>query len=40
MFPAEPIFIHGTKKITKGTRYRINCFLYNKDQDRDCCGSK
>ena len=40
MFPAEPIFIHGTKKVTKGTRYSINCFLYNKDQDRDCCSGK
>lgn len=28
IFPAEPIFVHGTKKITKGTRYSINCFLH------------
>ena len=27
MFPAEPIWIHGTEPITKGTRYAINCFL-------------
>jgi hypothetical protein len=30
LFPAEPIFVHGTKKITKGTRYSINCFLHSK----------
>tara|TARA_R110002153_G_scaffold15754_3_gene56030 strand:+ start:527 stop:1129 length:603 start_codon:yes stop_codon:yes gene_type:complete len=29
LFPAEPIWIHGTEPITKGTRYSINCFLYN-----------
>tara|TARA_R110000824_G_scaffold54832_2_gene151273 strand:+ start:541 stop:1125 length:585 start_codon:yes stop_codon:yes gene_type:complete len=27
LFPAEPIWIHGTEPITKGTRYSINCFL-------------
>jgi len=27
LFPAEPIWIHGTETITKGTRYSINCFL-------------
>ena len=27
IFPAEPIWIHGTELITKGTRYSINCFL-------------
>lgn len=27
-FPAEPIWIHGTEPIKKGTRYSINCFLY------------
>lgn len=27
IFPAEPIWIHGTKKITFGTRYSISCFL-------------
>jgi hypothetical protein len=27
IFPAEPIWIHGTEPITKGTRYSINCFL-------------
>tara|TARA_R100001163_G_C5013824_1_gene158848 strand:- start:103 stop:684 length:582 start_codon:yes stop_codon:yes gene_type:complete len=27
LFPAEPIWIHGTEKITKGIRYSINCFL-------------
>ena len=27
LFPAEPIWIHGTEPITKGTRYAINCFL-------------
>ena len=35
IFPAEPIFIHGTKKIKKGTRYSINCFLYNINQAND-----
>ena len=29
LFPAEPIWIHGTEPITKGTRYSINCFLYS-----------
>ena len=29
LFPAEPIWIHGTEPITKGTRYSINCFLKN-----------
>jgi len=28
LFPAEPIWIHGTEPITKGTRYSINCFLH------------
>ena len=28
IFPAEPIWIHGTEPITKGIRYSINCFLY------------
>ena len=28
LFPAEPIWIHGTEPITKGTRYCINCFLH------------
>ena len=27
-FPAEPIWIHGTEPIKKGTRYSINCFLF------------
>ena len=27
IFPAEPIWIHGTDPVTKGTRYCINCFL-------------
>lgn len=27
LFPAEPIWVHGTEPITKGTRYLINCFL-------------
>ena len=27
IFPAEPIWIHGTEPITKGIRYAINCFL-------------
>jgi hypothetical protein len=27
IFPAEQIWIHGTKPIKKGTRYSINCFL-------------
>jgi hypothetical protein len=29
LFPAEPIWIHGTEPVTKGTRYCINCFLYS-----------
>ena len=28
IFPAEPIWIHGTEPITKGTRYSVNCFLH------------
>tara|TARA_R100000773_G_C4220106_1_gene118726 strand:- start:2116 stop:2712 length:597 start_codon:yes stop_codon:yes gene_type:complete len=28
IFPAEPIWIHGTEPITKGARYSINCFLH------------
>tara|TARA_R100000697_G_C5407878_1_gene187057 strand:- start:202 stop:786 length:585 start_codon:yes stop_codon:yes gene_type:complete len=27
LFPAEPVWIHGTEPITKGARYAINCFL-------------
>tara|TARA_R110000850_G_scaffold33596_2_gene91361 strand:- start:64 stop:666 length:603 start_codon:yes stop_codon:yes gene_type:complete len=27
LFPAEPIWIHGTEPVTKGIRYSINCFL-------------
>ncbi len=27
IFPAEPIWIHGTKPILSGTRYALNCFL-------------
>ena len=27
LFPAEPIWIHGTEPVTKGARYAINCFL-------------
>jgi hypothetical protein len=27
IFPAEPIWIHGTKPIISGKRYAINCFL-------------
>lgn len=29
IFPAEPIWIHGTEPVTKGARYAINCFLHN-----------
>jgi len=29
IFPAEPIWIHGTEPITKSTRYSINCFLHS-----------
>jgi hypothetical protein len=29
IFPAEPIWIHGTKPILSGTRYAINCFLHS-----------
>jgi len=29
LFPAEPIWIHGTEPITKGVRYSINCFLHS-----------
>tara|TARA_R100001015_G_C4627352_1_gene186818 strand:+ start:2003 stop:2596 length:594 start_codon:yes stop_codon:yes gene_type:complete len=31
IFPAEPIWIHGTEPIKKGTRYTINCFLNSKN---------
>jgi|TARA_R100001443_G_scaffold563_4_gene2291 hypothetical protein len=34
-FPAEPIWIHGTEPITKGTRYTINCFLHPKQISLD-----
>lgn len=27
IFPAEPIWVHGTKPIQSGIRYAINCFL-------------
>jgi len=27
IFPAEHIWVHGTKPVTKGVRYSINCFL-------------
>lgn len=27
VFPAETIWVHGVEKITKGTRYSVNCFL-------------
>ena len=27
LFPAEPLWIHGTEPVTKGARYAINCFL-------------
>jgi hypothetical protein len=27
IFPAEQIWIHGVRPVTKGTRYAINCFL-------------
>ena len=30
LFPAEPIWIHGTEPISKGARYAINCFLKQK----------
>ena len=29
IFPAEPIWIHGTEPVTKGARYSINCFLHS-----------
>ena len=28
VFPAEPIWIHGTEPVDTGTRYSINCFLH------------
>lgn len=28
IFPAEPIWIHGTERIKTGIRYSINCFLH------------
>jgi len=31
IFPAEPIWIHGTAPVTKGTRYTVNCFLHAAD---------
>jgi hypothetical protein len=30
IFPAEQIWIHGVRPVTKGTRYAINCFLSPK----------
>jgi len=27
LFPAEPVWIHGTEPVTKGSRYSVNCFL-------------
>ena len=27
IFPAEQVWIHGVEKVTKGTRYCVNCFL-------------
>ena len=27
VFPAEQIWVHGVRPVTKGTRYAINCFL-------------
>lgn len=30
LFPAEPVWIHGTEPITKGVRYSINCFLHSQ----------
>jgi hypothetical protein len=30
IFPAEPIWIHGTKPVLSGERYAINCFLNSK----------
>jgi|TARA_R100000482_G_C5106133_1_gene138101 hypothetical protein len=27
LFPAEPLWIHGTEPVIKGARYSINCFL-------------
>tara|TARA_R110000765_G_scaffold306573_1_gene400457 strand:- start:44 stop:631 length:588 start_codon:yes stop_codon:yes gene_type:complete len=29
IFPAEPIWVHGTEPVIKGTRYSINCFLHS-----------
>jgi|TARA_R110002020_G_scaffold205045_1_gene409505 hypothetical protein len=29
LFPAEPLWIHGTEPIKTGARYSINCFLYS-----------
>ncbi len=34
IFPAEPIWIHGTEPKTKGTRYSINCFLFDVNLDK------
>jgi hypothetical protein len=33
IFPAEPIWIHGTKPVLSGERYAINCFLNSKRKD-------
>jgi hypothetical protein len=32
IFPAEPIWIHGTEPITKGRRYTVNCFLHAENK--------
>lgn len=34
IFPAEPIWIHGTKPVVSGTRYAINCFLHHADKHK------
>lgn len=36
IFPAEPIWIHGTEPIKSGSRYSINCFLQHKNIPRPC----
>jgi hypothetical protein len=34
IFPAEPIWVHGTKPVISGTRYAINCFLHHADKHK------
>lgn len=34
IFPAEHIWVHGTKPVISGTRYAINCFLHHEGKHK------